>query len=171
MRAIKQYKREKMTAIFTYFLLLITLIAHIKPVGTMFFIALGLSTFSYLVTSYIKTGVKPNSFLENHMVYLMRTYWVGSVYLTITLTIAVFYAWPNLDNSILNEVTTGQIMITNFDQIKAFENSFYERNKDVLIKASFIAFAFPYLFFAYRCLFGLWAAFKDRKLNNLQSWF
>lgn len=110
------------------------------------------------------------SFIYNHMTFLIKSFWRGNLYLLITLTIALIYLLfiSNYDtfgtcvDAMLHALNKG-----NFSRMgtlaHACEQLFFKQNSVHLKTAAVIAFAPIVVYLLYRCTYG-WMHGTHKKL-------
>ncbi|MAS86455.1 MAG: hypothetical protein CMH30_00550 [Micavibrio sp.] len=166
-----QKDNERQTILGLYGAFAATIIAHLYPVGIMGLLAICLAIAVMIYAYVLKAKAEPSSLTHNHMVYIIRTIWIGSVYLLIFMAIALFYLWPRVDMTLINMVARGELSVATPEDIKSVEIRFMLDNKQLMLESALMAFTLPAFFFIYRCTKGVIRAAKGYRLNNIRSWF
>jgi uncharacterized membrane protein len=165
-----QKNKEKQTVLGLYGAFAATIIAHLYPVGIMGLLAICLAIAVVIYAYVLKAKTDPTSLTHNHMVFIIRTIWIGSVYLLICMAIATIYLWPRVDMTLINMVARGELSVATPEDMKSIEIRFMLDNKQLMFEAGLMAFALPALFFIYRCTKGVIRASKGYRLNDIKSW-
>lgn len=135
------------------------------------------SVFSIMICSCTVAAIyverarsEKDSFIYNHMTFLIRSFWRGNLYLIFTLIVALFYILilSNYDtigtcvDAMLNALNTGR-----FGRLgtlaQACEKLFFKDNAVHLKTAAVIAFAPIVVYLLYRCTYG-WMHGTNKKL-------
>lgn len=164
-------KEQRSIIIQIYAAFVIVILAHLYPVGIVGLIAVTVVIAVLIAAYYYKAKAEENSLMENHMIYVIRTFWIGSLYMMIFITIAALYMAPNLDVTILEGIRDGTITPYSIEEVKALEKRFMVDNSTIIWNGILIAFGPTFLFFAYRCLNGLVRSVKGYRIGNFRSWF
>ena len=153
-----------------YLIFFMTILTSCYPVGMLAVMSLGLALFFMIYVYYYKMVSQKGSLVYDHMIYLIRSLWIGSFYLMICLTAAYFYGAPRFDMTVIEMVTTGQYVPMSEQEIYALQDRFIAMNQPLIIYVLLIAFGPTVLFFLYRILKGQMAASKGKAPKGLRSW-
>lgn len=133
-----------------------------------------------LVAAYIIRSKSDHGGLsENHMRFIIRTIWIGSLFALITTAIGSAYLFFNLDNTPLTPCLSGFLAnaetITNLNGLKGAFGGCYEPywviNAHTFIKSGIIV-ALPILvYFAARYARGLSRAMNGYRVAKPLAWF
>lgn len=118
------------------------------------------------------------SLVENHMTYLIRTFWIGSLYLTIATILAVIIFWYYGDHSYLfdfiEDYRDGEFGVNVAAMLAAYNQmiiNYSVDNKSIMIIVSLIAIVPGVGFMVYRVAKGMVRAMKGHILKDKNSWF
>lgn len=136
-----------------------------------------------LVMAYVlRTGVDEDSLLHNHLTFIIRTIWIGSLLALLTLTAASLYMLETLNNEPLlpciNELY-GAATNTNVWDPLAMRNlvsgqcwdNYWRENLSVFIIGGSIAIGPVLIYFGFRYARGLGRAKNGYRLANPEAWF
>lgn len=153
-----------------YLIFFMTILTSCYPVGMLAIVCFGLAVFFLIYVYFYKMTSPKDSLVRNHMIYLIRTLWLGSFYMIICMTAAYFYGAPRFDMTVIEMVTTGQYVPMSEQEIYALQDRFIAMNQPLIIYVLLIAFGPTILFFFYRILKGQNAASKGTAPKGLRSW-
>lgn len=101
------------------------------------------------------------SLVHNHMTYLIRTFWISSLFFAIGFIAAGFYLSGKLDLAAIEEMSntmmTGQFVVT--DNVK------------LLAVVSLVSMGPSMIYFIYRAAKGLSRALRGHRMGNVKEWF
>ncbi len=147
----------------------------IKEIMAVSFILLILLPISLYV---IRGRYEAGSLVENHMSYLIKTFWVGGLFLTIGFIIACIWFWNIGDHSqlftFLDNHMYGQYGTDITAVIMAYEQMMIEYMNDNisnLIFISVISLIPGVAYIIYRVAKGLTKAIKGYRIGNDKGWF
>ena len=65
-----------------------------------------------LIVNYVKRGDAKGSIVESHHRWMIRTFWYGSLWQTVSLVVLLWSAWPILSVVLQQVSTSGDALIT-----------------------------------------------------------
>lgn len=102
-----------------------------------------------------------DSLVHNHMTYLIRTFWISSLFFAIGFVAAGFYLSGKLDLAAIEEMSntmlTGQFVVT--------------ENMKLLAVVSLVSMGPSMIYFIYRVAKGLSRALRGHRMGNVKEWF
>ncbi len=118
--------------------------------------------FYVLIGAYaLRARCPEDSFANNHMTWLIRSFWISSLFFGIGFAAAVVYLSQNLDlgsvTALEDAVMSGQFVMT--DGIKK------------LALVSLATMGPSLVYFVYRSAKGLSRALKGHRMGNVKEWF
>lgn len=124
-----------------------------------------------LIASYVFRYKSQGQDLQhNHTTYIIRTFWIGSLYLLIGILAASVLVYPQIDHTpvtqAVDEVMAGN---TNINTNAIMMNLFWA-NKNLLLFIGIPLIAPGILFFIYRCVYGTSRVIKGYRVPNPYSW-
>ncbi len=149
------------------------------------------SVIAAMITLLLLTGVmiaayilrrksEAGSLIENHMIYLIRTFWIGALVAFITMTLGSFYLLSIIDNAPLQPCLDNIMSsASSSENLKAsFMMSLFGPCMDDFMSVNFNGFLIggmiaigPVLaYFALRYVKGLTRALKGYRLAKPKSW-
>lgn len=124
----------------------------------------------------LRRNAEPDDLIGNHMTYLIRTVWIGSLFFLIAIAIASIYIINNMDYSAINVcinaiLGSGGSIDMNMVALQNCQIDFIAGNNTVLINGMVIS-AFPILiYFSVRFFKGLRRASDGYRMANPKAWF
>lgn len=156
-----------------YAALTASIIAQFIPQITVQLIGVCLFALVWLATIIMRRMDKdPEGLTKNHMTYLLKTIWVGSLFLTIGTTLGAAYIYNFADNSViydfLNRMRTGSLIgVYDIEGVIKM----YMINNSVLIITTALASLGPCLaYIIYRLVKGVARAKKGHRMGNPKAW-
>lgn len=147
-----------------YITFILALISNFIP-STMIQAFGGILFFVVLCTAYfIRWKNKTVSFKNNHMTYLIRTFWIGSLILGIGMALSLLLA----DHSIINNTVEGMMNGISFSQE---ELTIIMRNyafKNIVVFGLTLLPSIIYL--TYRTVKGMIKAYNNQEILDVKSW-
>lgn len=149
-------EKHRSTVFQLYVVLIISIVGSIVPntaaqiMAVIFFLALIVAVPMYRYSS------EDGSFLKAHMIYLSKTIWRGSFFLTIGITLMVLWVYKDGDHSVftnLHEQVQAGAMVSQ-EQVEGSFGEFVHANLGLLIKANLICVAPPALYVILRIMRG-----------------
>ena len=124
----------------------------------------------------------PDSLLENHATYIIRTIWIGTLFSVITISLAGLYMMNDIDYSAFQPCAKefgrkGASFAANasFHDIwiasEPCYNNFINENFSLLTHSAIIAAGPVIIYFGYRYAKGLTRAMKGYRIMNPTGWF
>lgn len=129
------------------------------------------------IAAYIFRGLAEETTLAwNHITYLIRTIWIGSLFLTIAIIAGATWFYQVGDHSLISlymqQVSDGMANgYTNNYDVHSLSRDYLDENKEVLVPIAITCAVPCLLYIAYRIVKGLSRALKGYRLKNLDSWF
>ncbi len=146
-------------------------------VSLLFFIAV-------LIYAYVlRSGAEDESLLENHSTYVIRTIWIASFFMIVTMIIGSVYLVANIDYASFDACAQSAAAGLNMADIESSSltavygymtpcmDGFISDNLRVLIVSLFLAGGLPIIYIIYRFFKGLARAIKGYRLANVKGWF
>lgn len=125
---------------------------------------------------FVKGRAEADSLCENHMVYLIRTFWIAGLVGAVSITLASFYLLPNMDQTLLQPCLQGIVNSGATDGaamqrlLQPCVDEFVSANKGVLLTGAIIGALPLTAYFAWRLFKGLTRALKGYRMPNPKSW-
>ena len=135
-----------------------------------------------LIAAYaMRKSCEKGSLCENHMTYIIRTIWIGSLLSVLTMAVASAYMLPNIDNTPLEPCAQGLMsgaanlaanedMIGLMNVIRPCMDEFMSVNGQVFMIAMAISAVPVLLYFIIRFSRGLSRAISGYRVANPKSW-
>ncbi|MBU0859672.1 MAG: hypothetical protein KJ667_07020 [Alphaproteobacteria bacterium] len=134
-----------------------------------------------MIAAYtIKRKAEPLSLSADHMVFITRTIWIGSLLAIITTSIGAAYMLAYADRYPLMECSqraADQILASGAQDMKTLNalmmpciDGFLALNMQTMIIALVISATLPLVYFAFRLARGLTRARKGHRMGNNKSW-
>ena len=120
-----------------------------------------------IATYIIRSRAQANDLNHNHMTYIIRTFWIGSLYLSVGILIASVLIYPKIDLTPLYNILEGRSAVTDPDTLMA---ELFRINKDLLLYIGLPLVAPGIVFFIYRCVYGVSRAAKGHRVAKVNSW-
>lgn len=128
----------------------------------------------------LRTDSEQGSLIENHMIFIIRTIWIGSLLTLITLTIAGLYLFKALNNAPLQpcvdqilsmaDPAAMESIVINFMATQCWAN-YWQTNLTAFIVAFVITAVPAFLYFAIRYMRGVTRAVRGYRVANPKAWF
>lgn len=160
----------------------VTIILSVIPLAsaalaaTLFFLGV-------LMAAYAVRGkAEPESFLENHTTYVIRTLWIASFLAGITIALSSFYMLGNIDYNPFEPCAQKLMNLgldaaenASFTQIYPFiapcVDAFVSANHSVFINMTIMAGGPVIVYMVYRFFHGLKRARGGYRIAKVKSWF
>ena len=157
--------KEKNLVLGTYIGFIIALISNFIPSASVQMIG-GILFLVLLVMTYIwhAKAVK-DGYRHTHMAYLIKSFWIGALFLVLGIVLAVLLADHSVINNAVDSIGTGQILTE--DDINQILINYTRSNLGVFI----ITLCPSLLYLGYRFVKGALLANKEEAIQNLKSWF
>lgn len=135
-----------------------------------------------LIAAYVMRGQHAaGGYVDNHMTYIIRTIWIGSLYALLTLALGSFYILAFIDNAplqpcidrILNMESNPAAVADPVALYAGFESCYREFiavNYKIFVIGGIIAIGPIVFFFFTRCWHGYQRARKSYRVANVKSW-
>lgn len=130
----------------------------IQTVGA--FMALAAIIAAYVV----RKKADKDSLAENHMTFVIRSFWISSLFLAIGITASVVLADHSLIHNMYDDISQGAFYSES--QINAIMHEYARTNFIVFT----MAFAPAILYLVYRLIKGAVKARKYENIENVKSW-
>lgn len=130
----------------------------IQQFGFLLFITLFIATYIY------KHQSDPDSLTKNHMIFIIRTIWIGSLILTVGIIAAGLLA----DNTIIHNTVDGVMNGVYFSETELNDILIEYTRQNLLVFAATILPSIGYLI--YRFIKGAILANKNQLIPNLKHW-
>ncbi|GJL86060.1 MAG: hypothetical protein DHS20C02_18350 [Micavibrio sp.] len=136
-----------------------------------------------LIAAYImRKGAEPSSLQENHMIYIIRTIWIGGLFSILTMVVASAYMLSRIDNTPLEpcsqslmsnaaKLAENEDMMGLMNVIKPCMDGFISINAQVFMIAMAISALPILLYFIIRFSRGLSRALSGYRVANPKNWF
>lgn len=168
-----QNGKDKKVVMSVYGLMIISLVLQFIPALTVQIFALCLMGIAVLAAYVFRFGIKKDSFRAGHMTYLIGTVWIGSVLLSIGITIASFWFKQTGDHTMthemMNMVMQG-VEITDSAMTETFFR-YMKANAKSLILIGLLTCGPAIGYIVYRLARGFSRALKSMAIDNPKSWF
>ncbi|MCE7887289.1 MAG: hypothetical protein DYH13_07290 [Alphaproteobacteria bacterium PRO2] len=138
-----------------------------------------------LIVAYVlRTDAEHGSLIENHMTFVIRTIWIGSLFALITTSAASVYFLKALDNAPLqpcaemilsmasgmSDPTAMEKYINDFMSMPCWAN-YWQTNLMIFIIGGVIAAGPILIYFVVRYIRGLTRAMRGYRVANPKAWF
>jgi uncharacterized membrane protein len=132
-----------------------------------------------LIAAYIlKSKSEDESLLYNHMSYVIKTIWVGSLFATVAVVVGSFYMYNSMDHSpmmpcIDSIISSGAAPMSNEYLYQLFQpciDNFMDKNLGLIITIGILCAGPVIVYFVYRLAQGLSRAMKGRRMSNTKNW-
>lgn len=165
-----------------YAAFLASLVLGVIPYATAALFSL-IFLFGVLVGAYVVQGDAPkDSLKENHATYIIKTFWISSLFLLITFIFGAIYIYSGLDTSALDPCLEkiyeqGPTWVQNathadiYALVQPCVPGYLEANKMRIITGLAISVAPVLPYVLYRLIRGLSRAAKGYRLAKPRSWF
>ncbi|PCI97696.1 MAG: hypothetical protein COB14_08675 [Alphaproteobacteria bacterium] len=167
--------KEKHMIIAFYIVFFTSIFISFIPVNIASLFAMMICVCTLSAIYSVRSTAEEDGITENHMTYLIRTFWRANLYILIAslgsllyLTILVNYVTLQPCISYISDHWTYIIRNGNFETISTIMKPcgviFYDKNHHHLIIAAFIAFAPSLLYLLFRCIRGWWLILKNKRV-------
>lgn len=171
--------KEQQQILQTYAAFMASIILSLLPFMSAALLSLGLAIV-VLVMAYIYRGkAEDKSLLENHMIFIIRTIWVGAFIALICMVIGAGYLFVNLNNMPLLDCQ--EAFLAMGDQIfhpdifktvfAPCQEAYFNLNLETLIIGGGIVVLPPLIYFSVRIVRGLARASKGYRIAEPGAWF
>ena len=131
----------------------------------------------FVLTYMFRSKAEDKSLLDNHMTYLIRTIWIGSLFFCIGFIPGCIWFWEAGEHSLMLDYVADMMGGAYLDPLVA--QAAYEEmmkqymavNKDLLIKIGIITLGPSLAYMLYRMVKGLLRGAKGYRIMNVESWF
>ena len=143
---------------------LLALISNFIPVAAVQAVG-GVLLLVLLVMAYIwRSGAVDGGYRHTHMCYLIRSFWIGSLFLVVGIVLAVLLADHSLIQGAVDGIAAGAYL-----EEEQINNILMQYTVDNLVV--FALTLLPSLaYLAYRFLKGMVIANKEEPVTNIKSW-
>lgn len=150
-----------------------SIVAQFIPQITVQLIGVCLFCLVWLATIIMRRLDKdPEGLTKNHMTYLLKTIWVGSLFLTIGTTLGAAYIYNLGDNTViydfLNRMRTGSL-IGVYD-IEGVIKMYMINNSTLIITTAIVSLGPCIVYIIYRLVKGVSRAKKGHRMGNPKAW-
>lgn len=169
-------EQQKVMQVYAAFMA--SLILSLLPFISAAFLSLLLAVVVLIMAYRFKSKAEPKGLLENHMIYVIRTIWIGAFIALLCMGISAAYLMINLDNTPLIDCVPGfQAMAADIYHPEIFktvfspcQEAYLAINMPVLIIGAGLAILAPVLYFSVRIIRGLYRASKGYRIAAPRSW-
>lgn len=151
------------------------------PIMSVAVVALVLFLLIFISLYIIRSKAETDSLVQNHMIYLIRTIWISSLWSLVTMTLASLYLLPKYNDEALqpcvNDVmgvaldNPGANTKDMSDAMQPCMDDFMSDNHDTFMTAALIGGGPVLLYFLFRLFKGGARAVKGYRLANPKGWF
>lgn len=120
---------------------------------------------SYGLKNYAKKG-ENSELTDNHSRFIIRTFWIGSLYLTIGIALAVILADHSPVYQMVDRIMLNPRYLTQ-DLLNALFLEYAKANWLVFL----VTLGPGTVFFFYRLFYGLWKSYDGKTLPNCTAWY
>ena len=120
---------------------------------------------SYGFKNYTKKG-ENSDLSDNHSRFIIRTFWIGSLYLTIGIILAVMLADHSPVYQMVDQVMRNPRYLTQ-DMLNALFLEYAKVNWIVFL----LTLGPSTIFFFYRFSYGLWLSYNSKTVPNCTAWY
>ncbi|PCI52931.1 MAG: hypothetical protein COB36_13810 [Alphaproteobacteria bacterium] len=158
-------KKEQKKILAFYIVFFISIFISFIPVNmaSLFAVMICVCTLSAIYS--VRSTAEEDGITENHMTYLIRTFWRANLYMLIAALFGLLYLTIAIDYIALKPCLTyiadhGTYIIRNgtfdivFKIMKPCSDVFFQKNQHNLVIAAFIAFFPTLLYLLFRCIKG-----------------
>lgn len=165
--------REVRRIVNVYAALSAAIVAQFIPHITIQLIGVCLFGLVWLAVIIIRRLAKdPDGLTKNHMTFILKTIWVGSLLLTIGTTLGSAYIYEFGDNTViydfLNRISAGSLI--GFYDIEGVIKMYMIRNKSLIIMTAIASFGPCIIYIVYRLVGGVSRAKKGHRIGNPKAW-
>lgn len=148
-----------------YFCFFVALISNFIPLDFVQMVG-GILFLATIIAIYLTRWKNENaSFKHNHMEYLIKTFWIGTLFLLIGIVISIIFADHTIINNVVDGIKNG-IMFSQ-EELNIVLMNYAKEN--IIIFSLSIGPSLLYLF--YRTIRGMIEAKNYNKIENIKSWF
>lgn len=160
------------------------LVFSMVPLWSAAFISAALIAGVLIIAYVVRTDAEHGSLSENHMTFIIRTIWIGSLLALITTTAASIYFFKTLDNaplqpcaeailSLASGMSDPAAMERTIDNFMAMPcwATYWQKNLMIFIIGGVIAAGPILIYFLVRYIRGLTRAMKGYRVANPKVWF
>lgn len=173
-KALAEQDKEKRTIMTIYVVFFLSFIVTLIPVNIISLFSFMICVCTLAAIYSVKSNSEEDSFSENHMSYLISTFWRANLYFFIAamfaaLYIGIFTNYHTLKPCMgyIDDYLMSAIRKLDFSRLPSIlrtcEKPFMESNKITFIVTAFIAFSPALFYIAYRCFKG-WAYFIKNEM-------
>ncbi len=165
---------EKQKNIITvlYIFLIVSTVLFFAPSMLAQTLSLALILVTLTAAYHYKSKDGEEDLLQNHMVYMIGTIWIGGAFLLLGMMAAGYIVFQYGDHSPvqagMDSIMTGSDF--NTDSLQSLMMEYMSTNKVLLIKASLPTIGPAILYFVYRIVNGYSRAAKGYRIAKPKSW-
>lgn len=158
-------QKEQKTILSIYIGFLIAVIFNFIPSSAVSTFG-GILLIVLVIAAYIyRFRAEENSLTKNHMAYLIKSFWIASLFLLVGMIAAYVFADHSIINNSIETIKNGIIMSQ--EQIESLLMDYARAN--IFVFFATLSPSFIYLF--YRLVKGMIHAKKSQSVVNLKNWF
>ncbi|MFK7839808.1 MAG: hypothetical protein AB8B83_05700 [Bdellovibrionales bacterium] len=165
-----------------YALFGVAIALSVVPMLSAAIICLLFFTVLLIAAYFIRKREDEHSLVHNHMVFIIRSLWIGALMSLITTVCASFYMLQEIDYVAFNpcaETLAGKSLeeveamayMEFYGYAKPCIDAFIQSNYNTLMISVAIAAGPPLLYIAFRFVKGVSRAVKGYRLADVKSWF
>ncbi len=177
--SLVEQDKEKRTIMTIYMIFFLSLLVTLIPlsIASLFSFMICVCTLAGIYS--IRSNAEEDSFAENHMSYLISTFWRANLYLFIAAMFAALYIGVMTDYaplkpcmSYIDNYLVSAVKNLDFSRLlrvtKSCEQPFMDRNNITFAITTLIAFLPALSYIAYRCFKGLVYFFKNQMIPGVR---
>lgn len=162
-------KKQKNNLIQLYSVFAAGLFLQFVPYAMMGMLSMLLLLATMIAAYVYRAKAQEHDLQHNHSTYIIRTFWIGSLYLTVGIIAAAVLLYPQIDKSPIDEAVQAMMNGQIVDQ-DAILWDLFKANQNILLFIGLPLVAPGILFFIYRCVYGTSRAIKGYRLAKPNSW-
>ncbi len=158
-------QKDKRIIYSSYIFLFLSMFATLIPINIASVFSLMICVCTLAAIYSVRSNAEEDSILENHMTFLIRTFWRANLYLLISIMLAGIYIAMFADYSAItpcvsyiNDHLATIIENSDISRIKKImepcSNAFYNNNKHYVMVTILLALLPLLTYLIYRCFFG-----------------
>lgn len=131
----------------------------------------------FILLYMFRSKADEKSLLDNHMTYLIRTIWIGSLFFCIGFIPGCIWFWEIGEHRLMLDYVadiTGGVYLDPIIAQTAYEEmmtQYMTVNKSLLIKIGIITLGPSLVYMLYRMVKGLLRGAKGYRIMNVEAWF
>jgi uncharacterized membrane protein len=165
-------EKQKSIIAVLYIFMIVSTVLSFAPNMMAQTLSLPLMLVTLAAAYYYKSRSSEEDLLQNHMVYMVGTIWIGSTFLLLGMMAAGYIVFKYGDHSPV-QATMDSIMgggDLNAGSLQDLMMEYMSTNKVLLIKASLPTIGPAILYFVYRIVNGYGRAAKGYRIAKPKSW-